>query len=52
MVSGRYIDTVYSAISRYLTCLMVAAVIVVIALLTRHLPHRSRDEHHDEAATR
>ncbi|MEO8851564.1 MAG: DedA family protein [Allobranchiibius sp.] len=51
-ISGRHIDTVYGAISRYLVYLVIAAIIAVLALLTRRLLRRSRGEDHDGIATR
>jgi len=43
-VSGRHIDTVYTTISRYLVYVAGAAVLVVIALVVRHLLRRSRNK--------
>lgn len=40
-VSGRHIDTVYATITCYLISAVGAAVLVLIALVVRHLRHRS-----------
>lgn len=42
--SGRHIDTVYSSIRRYLVYVLVAAAVVLIALLVRHLVRRPDDK--------
>lgn len=39
-VSGSHIDTVYAVISRYLIYVVIAAALVLLALLARHLVRR------------
>lgn len=43
-VSGSHIDTVYATISRYLIYVLIAAALIVLSLLARHLLRRHREE--------